>query len=597
MARITQKDEQSKEFVLDLKNMADERRKPYVSKWTDYAKIYRNQKSNQEKRRAKSDIGVPWPYIVVETYLPKASHFLLQYPYLLVMPEQAPFYDAASRTEKLVNRQLYLQRFPKTTIRGTKNAFIFGTEFFAVEPWTSRQGMAMPLLRNTRLLDTWLSPFITDLEDNEIEEPWMIHKSFMSPSRLMRMAARANTWQQKGEVGPDGDVVLGKPTMVEDVYQHITKIKDKDVNPFADQEWQELDAVIGLPTVTNTKWTKIVEILTYYSPSRIVSVANGDVCIRDTENPLGFIPFVCMRPLPAQFPEFYGMSLFEVSMDQFAELNETRSQLNDARVQSLTPMWETRDIRDKGKILESMPGRMIYSPDGTKKPVQRDWNILKAAAEQQQLIVGDIMDATNTHMQTRGAPVPRREPATTTLKQAEMGDIRANLYNVLLEMDYIERVGEMFVKLNRMHMIRPVNIPLNQDASRGAMVHPAALFGNFTYKAMGGAMRSRELERKQLMELMAIAFQNPAFIPLVAPKAANWLNRLVDLFPDIKNPEELIKEMDERDLIRNQQAIMLFEKLAGGGGNGGQRQITGGGEQFANNPMGDMIKNQTSPGR
>jgi len=590
-------EKRSKEFVLDQKETADDRRRPDADKWVNYARLYKNEVDRDASEIYQAQITIPWPYIIIETYLPKSVQFLLgALPYVSITAEHANFDSNALFTEKLINKQLWLQNFVAKTARIFKNAFIYGSEFVQIEPWTQHKGMPMPMILPTRIFDIWVNPYVSDLND---PTAWLVHRTFKTMKEIKAMAWRANFRGVEEHVHPVSGAVM-REVITEPVYKNLEKIKPKEgangANPFGDRYAQELDAIDGKVSYLDDRRAKMVELLTYYDRNRIITVANENTVIRDTENPIGRIPFFHLTPTPNQWPEFYGMSILEPAKQLFMELNEVRSQIMDAATRILNPMWETQDRAMHGKKLLSAPGRIIYSEYGGLKKLDVDYNALVAGQAREQAIIADIMDATNTFLQVRGAPMERREPATTTLKMQEAGDIRSNMMNIMLESQYVEAIAEAFVEFNRKFLSVDLEFQVPDGSQQRVKVQPQQLFGDFSYKAQGGAMLAREVERKQYMEMMGMVFSNPMFQPLVMPKASEWLKRLFYLYPSIHNPETLYQTMDPDQLMKAQVQARAFEQLASGAGQGsGDDKVNTTpalmpGEGFANSPM-DSVSN------
>lgn len=593
MARERNSDKYAREMVMDLKEMANERRKPDADAWVEYYRLYLNQIDEANRKKGRPLVAVPWPAIVIETYLPKLVRFLVgSMPYLNVIPEREEFEEQALRDEKLINKQLWMQKFALATSVIFKDALIFGTGLPFIDPWGFWRGMNMPLVKPTRIFDQWVNPYVSELYD---PSAWIIGQSFIPMSKLKAMVKWVNDQPPVAVTDPGTGEVIGYQDAPA-IYRNLEKIKTKEdggVNPWDDEYVRQIEGMKGKQTEVSDDYTQLVRIYTYYSQERIICVANEAVCIRDTDNPSRRIPYLHLTPIPSQHPEFYGKSLLAAPKNQFLELNELRSGRLEARRRTLQPMFQSRDPGMIGKRVDAQAGLVLGDPEyGGVAPVQQDWTLFRTTEAEEQSVIQDIMDATNTFPQMRGQGPSRREPATTTRAYQQAGDIRVDLMAIILNTQFIEQIGEEFLELNQLFQTEAVQFRDYDEsaADQYVTVRPDDLEGVFSFRAVGGVSQVREVERAQFIELFTHLSQNPLTAPLIAQRAAEWVKELVQYFPDLQNAKRLVSEMGPEQLAQAQEVERRRQEMAGGNGGGQNRVTNAGPEEYVNSPE-DMIMN------
>jgi hypothetical protein len=144
------------------------------------------------------------------------------------------------------------------------------------------------------------------------------------------------------------------------------------------------------------------------------------------------------------------------------------------------------------------------------------------------------------------------------------GELRSDTYNLLLSMMSIEDMVRDIVKYKKMFMTQP-NSFYYWPEEENVTVTADDYSGNFTYKAVSQYKMSKEIERKQFIEAMALVWGNQAFLPMIGPKADQWLSRLLDYF-GIRDAEQLFSNPQEQQMMNMMMQVMGAQ----GGGNGSQ---------------------------
>lgn len=555
-------------MVLERKNIAHKGREEYENRAIDNEKLYSNY-IDESTHPYLSNIALPWPYIIVESYLGKCIQMMAAVlPYVRVVEEDDDSRTKAKRVEKDINMTMYHQKWPLLAYNVYKQAFKYGTAFLMEKPWGVVGDREMPIFSLMNFFHTWINPTCIDMED---EDNFLIYETYVPKWSLMKLK--------------------GNPE-----YKNLNKIRVHDGEIKSEGE-KEIDAFKENPTLDIDPYSELVKVWTYWDMDKLIVLTNEDNVIRNGENFVGgAIPVKKITPIPVE-GEPYGMSILEQGKDLFAEGNENRCQYNDAVNLLLNPQYiMDRNIGIKKTTIVAKSGNIIWTDDVSGiKPLPIDWNILTASMNRQGMIERDIMNYSNAFPQLRGQNQPGQSTATEYMGMRSAGELRSDTYNLLLSMMSIEAIAQDIVKFKRMFMTDPSSFYYWPEEKTNT-VTPDDYSGNFTFKALAGYKMAREIERKQLIEAMTMIFGNQAFLPMVMPKANEWLSRLVDYF-DLRSPEQLYVSDDEMKAQQMMQMVQGLLPILGGGG--GQLAL---GEKAMrpmettpNNPMGTMLRNEIMP--
>ena len=553
------KDKEAVEMVNARWKMADKGREDYAAQAVDNEKLYRAY-IDETSHPYLSNICLPWPYIIVESYLGKCIQMLASMlPYVRVVEEDDASRQKAKIVEKDANMCLYLQKWPILAYKLYKQAFKYPCGWLEIDPWGTIDGREMPIFKTRNWFNTWVNPTIIDLDD---------------PDAYVICVDYVPKWVLEGYVGNPN-------------YKNLNKIRRHEGSVLT-QEEQEIEAFKGIPTKDHDVYSQLVKVTRYWSYNDFIVMTGDDNIIRnDGYNFLQTLPFKKITPIPLE-DEFYGMSILDEGRGLFDEMNENENQFNDAVNLMLNPQWiisRGADVRRSTIVAKS--GGVLFTDDvNGVQPMKVDWNILTAALQRKGRIEQDIQNYSNAFPQMRGAPQGGAETATEYMGMRSAGELRSDTYNLMLSMMSVEDMVKDIVRYKKMFMTSPNSFYYWPEQS-AMTATPEDYAGNFTYKAVSQYKMSREIERKQLIEAMTMVFGNQAFLPFVVPVADQWLSRLLDYF-GIRDAEQLFASPQEQMM---QQLMMM---LTGGGQAGGQQPALGEKEmrmdETSPNPslMGDM---------
>jgi hypothetical protein len=554
------KDKSAAEMVNERWNLADRGREDYAAQAVENEKLYRAY-IDESSHPYLSNICLPWPYIIVESYLGKCIQMLAgMLPYVRVVEEDDSSREKAKKVEKDANMCLYLQKWPILAYKLYKQAFKYPCGWLEISPWGVVDGREMPIFNVRNWFNTWVNPTIVDLED---------------PDAFVIAVDYVPAWLLKD--------YLGNPS-----YKNINKIDTHEGTIYTPEE-QEVQSFKGIPTKTEDKYSELVKVTRYWSyKDFIIMTGDNNIIRNDGENFLGSLPFKAVRPVPLE-DEFYGMSILDEGKGLFDEINENENQFNDAVNLMLNPQWIiSRGAEVKRSTIVAKAGGILFTDDVNGiVPMKIDWNILTAALQRKSRIEQDIQNYSNAFPAMRGQPSSGDTTATEFMGMRSAGELRSDTYNLLLSMMSIEDMVRDIVKYKKMFMTQP-NSFYYWPEEENVTVTADDYSGNFTYKAVSQYKMSKEIERKQFIEAMALVWGNQAFLPMIGPKADQWLSRLLDYF-GIRDAEQLFSNPQEQKMMN----MMMQAMGATQGGNGstpalGEREMRM--PELSPNPggMGDM---------
>lgn len=553
------KDKDAVQMVQERWNVADRGREEYAEQAVENEKLYRAY-IDETSHPYLSNICLPWPYIIVESYLGKCIQMLASMlPYVRVVEEDDASREKAIIVEKDANMCLYLQKWPILAYKLYKQAFKYPCGWLEIDPWGVVEDREMPIFKTRNWFNTWVNPTIIDLDD---------------PDAFVIAIDYVPKWVLEG--------YLNNPN-----YRNIKRIQTHEGSIYTTEE-EQIQSFKGIPTKESDRYSELVKVTRYWSYNDFIVITNDTNVIRnDGSNFLGSLPFKKITPVPLE-DEFYGMSILDEGKGLFDEMNENENQFNDAVNLMLNPQWIiSRGADVKRSTIVAKSGGILFTDDVNGiVPMKVDWNILTAALQRKARIELDIQNYSNAFPQMRGQSVSGQETATEYVGMKQAGELRSDTYNLLLSMMSVEDMVKDIVRYKRMFMTTPNNFyywPENAPVT----ATPEDYTGNFTFKAVAQYKMSREIERKQLIEAMAMVFGNQAFLPFVVPKADQWLSRLLDYF-GIRDAQQLFANPQEQMM---QQMMMM---LTGGMQGNGQQPALGEKEmrtpESTPNPalMGDM---------
>src|SRR4030067_73341 len=287
-------------MVQERMKIADHGRQEYAANAIENEKYYINY-IDETTHPYLSNIALPWPYIIVESYLGKCIQMLAaMMPYVRVVEEDDDSRPKAKAVEKDANMVLYLQRWPILAYNLYKQAFKYGTTFVLEQPWGNFEGREMPIFSIMNWFHTWVNPSSISLSE---DDAFLIYEMFVPEKTLKRFKNNPN-------------------------YKNIGKIETHDGRIYTPEE-EEIRSSKSMPVNMHDPYSKLVKVWYYWDNENMIFITNEENCIRNTDNMVGAIPWKVIKPIPIE-NEFYGMSILEEGKGLFTEAKRNRNQFNNA---------------------------------------------------------------------------------------------------------------------------------------------------------------------------------------------------------------------------------------------------------------------------
>lgn len=537
----TQKERDKIEEIRWRRQLADENRQFFAEKAISNQYLWDN--VVEKVGDYFTNIAVPWPFIIVQTYVGRAFLELCQdTPYLEVMEDMDSKRVPAKRVQKSINRELYIQDFPFMALLTYRNVFIRGTEWIGYIPWGEFRGMEMPVLYQPNWFRTWVNPNENTLE---ADDAYIIHDTFMRYDTMMETYGDNPYWIKKA----------------------LKAVEPLGIDP-ANMYEDRARAILGIPTKKFDVYSKLVKLTFYWTHRGLAVTANDNILVRNGENPAdGKIPFREVWILPDD-RSIYKPSLLDIGKDLFAEVNELHCQRIDAANFMLNPHYLAGEAATlKVNKIPYVPGWITKVGGNVDqiKPVPVDWHILGQSLQQEGWSEMAIKRYSNTHEPIRGEPAPGRQTATATMIQEKRGSTQQDIYNFLLNLMTVEKIAEDFNLYHRLFMTDPS--PFNDPSAKEQPYAEAEDFEEmFTFRAMGSILGARDMERRDFLGLMNIIFGNPMLAQGALNKIPEWISRAMDYFK-IRSPADLYENVENFQPVPLQD--LMGEMGAIGGGKGG----------------------------
>jgi hypothetical protein len=280
----------------------------------------------------------------------------------------------------------------------------------------------------------------------------------------------------------------------------------------------------------------------YWENDRYVVMANGHTIIRDGKNPYNDKrkPFIAARCFPT-LKEFYGQGLLAPIQFLQEELNTLRNIALDQGKINLSGVWAI----DSNLILDDTdeaiyPGKTFTCDfQGGKPPIEQVFNS-QLPSDYERLenrVQRDIQStlAINDYMIGAGAGSAGTASEASMLN-ASAGN-RFRLQAMIATEDFLVRLSDMFLSRRQ------------QFLDQGKVFRILGEDG-YDYPII------KEVERQQLMQLMAIAAGNP-----ILAAQTNWSEVYKELWSrfDIRFPERFLVIEPAKQLTQEQENLILLQ--------------------------------------
>lgn len=291
---------------------------------------------------------------------------------------------------------------------------------------------------------------------------------------------------------------------------------------------------------------------------RCIAIGNGRVVLKNREGPMPdqSKPFISYCSMPDPFG-FDGVAKVEIASKPQRIADRLSNQKLDALDTHAHPMWAmSSQVNFNQQNLFTRPGR-VFLTDGPAdesniralspdlSPLQNLYQEVQTQFQFMQLGLGanDIL---------LGQGSPQRETARGFLGRQENTLNRLGLETTLAE-QMVEKLGDAFRKLNRLHLDTPTEIKVLGSlatinpitglpyAPELVQIDEDDLAADYRSRALGAAqMMGKSLRQQNFIGVMQVLTANPVMMQII-----NWPNlarQALELF-DFKNVDELLVSM------------------------------------------------------
>lgn len=363
-------DEITDRFTVTYNNLA-----PLHEDWKRYYDMYRSRADARKDPEGKSNLFIPETFTLIETLIARlVSPFLVNKLCPVDIIEREPRWGFnVENVKALLLNYLDKADFPIFLTNFMKQGLMYSATAGKVY-WDFDRDH--PKVELVDVFDLFPDLGATRFEDCR----FVIHRKFMSIEEL----------EERAKAG---------------VYKNVSKIKG---GAGADNERSSPRLELSEDDYEDNEFNRDVEILEYWTPDRVVTLANREVILRDEENPFHdskghtrypfvFTPFT---PIPL---ELFGIGLIESVEGLQNELNCKRNQRLDNVNLILNRMWLVqRGTIDDMRQLRSRPGGVIFVNDLTGIRALEPIDVTASSYQEEDRLKRDIANITGQSEFARG---------------------------------------------------------------------------------------------------------------------------------------------------------------------------------------------------
>lgn len=544
---MTKKEKDLVGLVKDRKSVSEDFCKPYWELFNEFEDAYLSyiDSSDWEWR---SKVFHPEVFSLIETLLPR---MMSNNPRVDAVPRGPEDKDQSEIIQDLITYQWErADMFEKLTDL-VKSGLIYGTSYGKVfwRQTITTKKYRVPIEMNGQYMGSEIqekevveyddpdfevvspyhllfAPGATDIQDSK----WIIQKSWVTYDELEKDNEQAKS--------------LGF-----ELYKNLKELKDAHTNSVKDDYETNKKRARGASDYELEDDTiNKIELWEMWEDDRVVTIANGSIVIRDTDNPFWhkkkpFVRFVDV-PVPG---EWFGLGEVEPVLGIQDSINSLSNQRQDNVNLILNRMWKVREgaMLDEDE-LASFPGGIIHltslqdaEPVVTQDVTASAYNEVATLKQSFQSASG-VSDYYN-----KGTGVKPSDTATEAMIIQENQSARLRLKIQLFEEMVIKEVGAQWLQLNEQFIDQEKIIRVLGD--RGyefVRIMPGEIHSDYDIIPQAG---STEPQNKQIERQNFLAFGNwitqNGLNGMVDPM--EWLRIGADKF-SIKNIDSLIVEPQQQ---------------------------------------------------
>lgn len=516
----------------DFKSSWDYCAGSWHDRWQDNHYLYNNQRVKRGYDGI-TDTFVPMTFSTIETM---ASALFGTKPKFQYLPPK----DRPDQKTDILNGLLdnYWDRdqWSLKIINTGKAGLKLGTavDYFA---WESDH----PVLINVPIRDFFIDPMATTLENARyMGRRFLTTKDKLKEFEIVDLEA---------EPDENGDYPMKKK------YTNLTKVRSGKTNENTDK--QEKDIWYG-STVAEPEKDQ-VEVLEYWTEDKVISVANREIIIEESENyfkakarangakyPKGIMPFNDFRDYMDE-SLFYAKGEVDFILDEQELLNDITNQNVDAVTYTLNQMY-TIDPAYAHLIneIENLPGAVYPVPPDKLMPIQQR-PIPQDAFRERQNLKAEIRETTASNEVVKGVGNEGAKTTATEINAQIAGaGQRINLKVTQLENGYFHRMARIVFEMVKLYVTEPQMVRIiGKDGAKWDLFDPSEFQGDYEPRVQLDItiQNKKQQQATQAKDLLAAFMNNPVINQEELSKLV--LQRAFDLDPD--EVEILIQQQPQMD--------------------------------------------------
>lgn len=398
-----------------------------------------------------------------------------------------------------------------------------------------------PVLINVPIRDFFIDPMATTLENARyMGRRFLTTKDKLKEFEIVDLEA---------EPDENGDYPMKKK------YTNLTKVRSGKTNENTDK--QEKDIWYG-STVAEPEKDQ-VEVLEYWTEDKVISVANREIIIEESENyfkakarangakyPKGIMPFNDFRDYMDE-SLFYAKGEVDFILDEQELLNDITNQNVDAVTYTLNQMY-TIDPAYAHLIneIENLPGAVYPVPPDKLMPIQQR-PIPQDAFRERQNLKAEIRETTASNEVVKGVGNEGAKTTATEINAQIAGaGQRINLKVTQLENGYFHRMARIVFEMVKLYVTEPQMVRIiGKDGAKWDLFDPSEFQGDYEPRVQLDItiQNKKQQQATQAKDLLAAFMNNPVINQEELSKLV--LQRAFDLDPD--EVEILIQQQPQMD--------------------------------------------------
>lgn len=514
MAKIT-----LKKVLADFNSSWDYVQGSWHQRWIDNYNLYNNNRVNVSYQGI-TDTFVPMTFSTIETMTSALFSSKPRFVYVAPPEKQNQNTDILN---SLVDYYWDKDKWTIKVINWGRDMLRFGTSVIYVV-WEGDQ---------PRIINVPVRDFFIDPTANSLETARYMGRRYLTTKDELR------SFEIVDLENSQGDNVVYKPK-----YQNIDKITGYKSGEGENTDKEEKDNLYGT-TVTGD--IDQVEVIEYWTGDRVVSIANRDVVIEDSENyfkqksrmngekyPKGLLPFCVLRDY-VDGSLFYAKSEIDFIAQQQELLNDLTNQNIDSVTYTLNQMY-TLDPRYAHLIeeIENVPGAIYPVEAGALQPIaQRP--VPQDAFIERNNIKNEIRETTASNEIVRGGARTSggRQTATEIQAQVQGAGQRLALKVTQIEDEGFHQLATVVLKMIKLYVTQPTMVRIvGKEGVRWDLFNPEEFYGDYTVMVqLESTLNQKKSQQAYEAKEMFSAFVNDPEVNQTELKKL-VLQRGFDLDPD-----------------------------------------------------------------